>query len=232
MRTVRMYFTVGSGQIAKRNSLMTTLFGSLCLLVLMIGMVLWDSRHGTKPWMLPGEAVHPKRRLLPRLTIQGGLLLFTAVYALAFVWQYYTDDRPYLVFQALSLDTWEVGKPSEITVTIQNIGKTPAYHFNIRYLIYIEEVGKMMHWEVFPKEGYLTMLAQQQTLTQGQSFTSTIAASTPLSKEAKDAVEREGTKSQLVVELEASYIDAFWIPRHEQFCQSWNRRHSRFGLCQ
>ena len=52
------------------------------------------------------------------------LMVFTAIYAVAFIYWVYIDERAFLTIEAKSVDVWEVGKPTEVSVVVQNVGKT------------------------------------------------------------------------------------------------------------
>lgn len=115
---------------------MSAVIGFVGLLALMIILVLWDQRHANRPWNLssdaagrPQEAFVGRPSVLERYTrwlafSTVALMVFTAIYAVAFIYWVYIDERAFLTIEAKSVDVWEVGKPTEVSVVVQNVGKT------------------------------------------------------------------------------------------------------------
>ena len=181
-----------------------------------------DPRHATKP----GHRIQARPA---RDNVTIGILVFTAIYAVAFVYQMYIDERPYILAQPVSVDTWEIGKPSGIKMVLQNIGKAPAYKFGFRFVVYAAPPDKLVYWEPFTASYYDS--ARDMQLMQGQAITTELYATSPLAQDVKSGVESDPPKYRIVIETEADYVDAFWLPHTDRICDIWNKKLNGFAPC-
>jgi hypothetical protein len=137
------------------------------------------------------------------------LMVFTAIYAVAFIYWVYIDERAYLTIEAKSVDVWEVGKPTEVSVVVQNVGKTPAYHLGIQSVMVIAQPGPI-DWSRFNADS-----SHETLLAQGQPLSLWARATTPLDQAGKDKVEAGGDVF-LVLAIEVSYDTFFFIPLRQR----------------